>query len=376
MKPLESADIFCDVIDNFGDAGVSWRLARSMVATGMSVRLWINDLSCLKRLRPLLDDSITEQILDGFTVVAWNDQSEMNYQPANLVIEAFGCRLSESMIRRMSEANPSPVWINLEYLSAESWTVKSHGLPSPHPRLPITQYFFFPGFVPGSGGLLREKDLLPSRTEFTQEDRRLFLNKLGVGVSNDTCLVSLFCYEHAPIDELFKLMRRGPPTLCLVPESVAMNKIAHALNGHLSVGSQVTQGQLTIHIIPFLDPDDYDRLLWSCDVNFVRGEDSVVRAHWAQQPFVWQLYQQDSEAHLIKLAAFLDLYCPDMSEEDVEVVSSFWEAWNGKAGVNLDWVSFSKVLTRLAPHHKQWASKVASVDALSTQLIRFASKIR
>jgi uncharacterized repeat protein (TIGR03837 family) len=254
--------------------------------------------------------------------------------------------------------------------------VKSHGLPSPHPRLPITQYFFFPGFVPGSGGLLREKDLLPSRAEFTQEDRRLFLTRLGVGVLSDTCLVSLFCYEHAPIDELFNLMRYGPRTLCLVPEGVATNKIAHALNGHLSAGSQVTQGQLTIHIIPFLHPDDYDRLLWSCDVNFVRGEDSVVRAHWAQQPFVWQLYQQDSEAHLIKLAAFLDLYCRDMSEEDVEVVTTFWEAWNGKVGVNLDWVSFSKVLTRIAPHHTQWVSKVASVDALSTQLIRFASKIR
>ena len=375
MNLLKSADIFCDVIDNFGDAGVSWRLARALSAAGMSVRLWINDLVRLKRLRPTLMDSLAEQMLDGFTVVAWTDHAEVNYQPADVVIEAFGCRLSELMLSRLAKTQPAPVWINLEYLSAESWTVQSHGLPSPHPRLPLTQYFFFPGFMPESGGLLREDGLMQALSAFTSVQRTAFLKNLGVEAPSDTRLISLFCYEQAPIEALWLSMRSGPPTVCLIPEGVARSALTPLMGTDLSAGRQVSVGQLTIRIIPFLEPDDYDRLLWSCDVNFVRGEDSLVRAHWSLQPFIWQLYPQHDDAHLIKLGAFLDQYCLGMSEPDAVVVRAFWQAWNGKPGEILDWSSLVNILPALASHHRQWSAKVASVDELSTQLIRFASKI-
>lgn len=375
MNLLKSADIFCDVIDNFGDAGVSWRLARALSATGMSVRLWINDLLPLKHLRPTLIDSLTQQKLDGFTVLAWTDQTVVNYQPADLVIEAFGCRLSESILTSMAQAQPAPVWINLEYLSAESWAVHSHGLPSPHPRLPLTQYFFFPGFVAESGGLLREDGLLQARESFSPAQRAAFLKNLGVDVPSDTQLISMFCYEHAPIEALFRAMRSGPPTLCLLPEGVAKNALSRLMGDDVSVGRQVSHGQLTMKVVPFLEPDDYDRLLWSCDVNFVRGEDSLVRAHWAFQPLIWQLYPQDDDVHFIKLAAFLDQYCMGMSEPDAGGVRAFWQAWNGKQGEIFDWAAFVKQLPALALHQRLWCAKVASVDELSAQLIRFASKI-
>jgi len=376
MNSLYSVDVFCEVIDNFGDAGVSWRLARALSSRGLSVRLWINDLSCLQRLRPSVDELLTEQVVDGFQVIAWNDQAVMNYQPADLVIEAFACRLSDAMLVRMAEAKPTTAWINLEYLSAESWAMQSHGLPSPHPRLPLTQYFFFPGFISESGGLLREDGLLQARAAFDTESRSAFLKNLDIDVGFDSLLVSLFCYERAPVHELFNAMRLGPPTLCLVPEGIATKALANFLGNDLSVGRQVTDGQLTIKIIPFLNPDDFDRLLWSCDVNFVRGEDSLVRAHWAQQPFVWQLYQQAEESHLIKLAAFLDIHCHDLNEESANALKTFWHAWNGESGAILDWSAFSKALPALVPHYRQWSTYVASVEELSTQLIRFAGKIR
>ena len=376
MNSIYSVDVFCEVIDNFGDAGVSWRLARALSSRGLSVRLWINDLSCLQRLRPSVDERLTEQVVDGFQVIAWNDQAEMNYQPADLVIEAFACRLSDAMLVRMAEAKPTTAWINLEYLSAESWAMQSHGLPSPHPRLPLTQYFFFPGFISESGGLLREDGLLTARAAFDTESRSIFLKNLGCDVAPGSLLVSLFCYEQAPVHELFNAMRLGPPTLCLVPEGIATKALANFLGNDLSVGRQVTDGQLTIKIIPFLNPDDFDLLLWSCDLNFVRGEDSLVRAHWAQQPFVWQLYRQAEESHLIKLAAFLDIHCHDLNEERSHAVKTFWQAWNGDVGAILDWSAFSEALLELPPHYRQWSEHVASVEELSTQLIRFAGKIR
>ena len=376
MNSLQTVDIFCEVIDNFGDAGVSWRLARALTARGLSVRLWINNLSSLQRLHPSVNDHVTEQALDGFQVIAWNHQTELNYQPAELVIEAFACRLSDAMLDRMTKAKPTPAWINLEYLSAESWAVQSHGLPSPHPRLPLTQYFFFPGFVSESGGLIREDDLMQLRAAFNTESRSIFLKNLDIDVGFDSLLVSLFCYEQAPVHQLFNAMRLGPPTLCLVPEGVATKALIHFMGSDLSIGRQVTDGQLTIKIIPFLNPDDFDLLLWSCDLNFVRGEDSLVRAHWAQQPFVWQLYRQAEESHLIKLAAFLDIHCHDLNEESAHAVKTFWQAWNGEAGAILDWSVFSKALPALLPHYRQWSAHVASVDELSAQLIRFAGKIR
>jgi uncharacterized repeat protein (TIGR03837 family) len=376
MNSLQTVDIFCEVIDNFGDAGVSWRLARALTARGLSVRLWINNLSSLQRLHPSVNDHVTEQALDGFQVIAWNHQTELNYQPAELVIEAFACRLSDAMLDRMTKAKPTPAWINLEYLSAESWAVQSHGMPSPHPRLPLTQYFFFPGFVSESGGLLREDNLMQLRAAFDTESRTAFLTSLEIDVGFDSLLVSLFCYEHAPVDELLNAMRLGPPTLCLVPEGVATKALTHLMGNDFSVGREVTTGQLTIKIIPFLRPDDYDRLLWSCDVNFVRGEDSLVRAHWAQQPFVWQLYRQTEDAHLIKLAAFLDRHCHGLSEENAGPVKAFWQAWNGDVDVHLDWSAFSKALPALPLHYRQWSAQVASVDELSAQLIRFVGKIR
>ena len=56
MKP-ESApqltwDIFCNVVDNFGDIGVCWRLACNLASRGKRVRLWVDDVSPLAWMAP------------------------------------------------------------------------------------------------------------------------------------------------------------------------------------------------------------------------------------------------------------------------------------------------------------------------------------
>ena len=40
-------DLFCRVVDNFGDVGVCWRLAADLAQRGEQVRLWIDDASAL-----------------------------------------------------------------------------------------------------------------------------------------------------------------------------------------------------------------------------------------------------------------------------------------------------------------------------------------
>jgi uncharacterized repeat protein (TIGR03837 family) len=364
MREVRAVDIFCQVLDNFGDAGVCWRLARLMARLGLRVTLWVDDLSRLKRLRPAIDLSLETQLLDGFLLRQWSVAAEPE---ADLVIAAFGCRLPESALLKMAETTPAPVWINLEYLSAEHWVERSHGLPSPHPRLPLVEHFYFPGFTRLTGGLLREPDLLEQREGFDANTRAQFLSQLGVTIAPDTRLVSLFCYPSAPIESLFYAMQSGPPILCLVPEGVT--PLAPA------IGRTSTQGALTLQGIPFLEPDDYDQVLWSCDLNFVRGEDSASRAQWAAKPMVWQLYPQADRAHLPKLDAFLALYGESLDPVYAGVMRQFSKWWNGEDQHAPDWRGLMASLPVLKAHAHVWQQQLGSSGELATGLIEFAREI-
>ncbi len=372
MRVLRSADIFCEVIDNFGDAGVCWRLARALAQSGLRVRLWIDDLARLQRLRPAIDTTVDVQPLDGFSLRRWSGEaddlpSDHVRADGDLVISAFGCRPPDSTLQAMAAADTRPVWINLEYLSAERWVEASHRLPSPHPRLPLVQHFFFPGFTPRTGGLLKEAGLDAARDAFDASARAAFLAGLDIDVPAGALLVSLFCYPSAPVDGLLAAMRDGPPVTCLVPDGVT--PLAPP------PGEVRRDGALTLVGIPFLEPDQYDRLLWGCDLNFVRGEDSAVRAQWAGRPMVWQLYPQAGDAHFDKLDAFLALYQLSPNPDAATTLTPCWRAWNGDPAAVFDWQALVQTLPALADHAAAWRQHLAAQTDLTTALIEFAREI-
>src|SRR5690242_8896754 len=156
-------DIFCKVVDNYGDAGVSWRLARQLVREhDMAVTLWIDAIASLARIATGIDPTRKVQSSEGVRVRAW-PESLTGIELPDVVVEAFGCGLPDDYVDAMAAARRAPTWVNLEYLSAEPWVESAHGLPSPQPRLPLTRYFYFPGFTDRTGGLLREAGLLEAR---------------------------------------------------------------------------------------------------------------------------------------------------------------------------------------------------------------------
>ncbi len=364
MREVRSADIFCEVIDNYGDAGVCWRLARALASRGLRVNFWIDDVHRLQRLRPAIDIAVDCQPLDGFTLQRWSREPVIE---ADLVISAFGCRLPDATLQAMAQRDPKPVWINLEYLSAEAWVEGSHRLPSPHPRLPLVQHFFFPGFTPRTGGLLRETGLLAARDAFDDAARTAFFKQLGIPAPAGATRVSLFCYPSAQVDALFAAMRDGPPVVCVVPEGVT--PLAPA------AGETRTQGALTLHGLRFLEPDDYDRLLWSCDLNFVRGEDSASRAQWSGQPFLWQLYPQQQHAHLDKLEAFLSRYAAALDHDTAALLPQCARAWNGDANAALDWARLHAALPALTTHGGAWRRQLEAAGELAAGLVEFAREI-
>jgi uncharacterized repeat protein (TIGR03837 family) len=376
--PARRYDIFCRVVDNYGDAGVCWRLARQLVREhGLDVTLWIDAPG---RLAPGLDARRDDQVCVGVRVRTLRDNPEAVALP-DVVVEGFGCGLPARYVEAMVDSPRPPAWIVLEYLSAEPWVEGMHGLPSPQPRLPLTRHFFFPGFSGASGGLLREKDLLETRDAALADPaaRTAAWRAFGVAPPGPaTSVVSLFCYPAPALPALLDRWTAGPaPTHCFVSEGPADAELrAWARGAGLDGAAAVVRGALTLTAIPFAAQDAYDRLLWQCDANFVRGEDSFVRAQWAARPFVWHVYPQAEGAHRVKLEAFLRRFEAGLDSGVAAVTRRFWQAWNAGDGdeAAAAWTPFREAFPALAAHGRRWARQLAALPDMAGSLVRFAQE--
>lgn len=348
-KRLPTWDIFCRVIDNFGDIGVCWRLARQLRQEfDCEVRLWVDELEPLRAMHPTLDCQQARQNLEGVDIWHWS-APVIPGCVASVVIEAFACDLPEVYLDAMAQRDTKPIWINLEYLTAESWAESCHGMASPHPRLPLTKYFYFPGFTLPTGGLLRE--------HHWQAGNSAPHDRLGSPLR-----ISLFCYDTAPVGDLLEALEAMPmPSLCLIPPGKPLLAVQKLLpkNGPWQLN------QAKLQPIPFLSQKDYDGLLASCDLNFVRGEDSFVRAHWAGKPFVWQIYQQAEDAHLVKLKAFLEHACPEGAWHQLN------NAWNTGRDFHSAWDNFWANYATISKQCQTWREKLLHQPDLASQLVKF-----
>ena len=379
-------DIFCKVIDNFGDIGICWRLAADLAARGQRVRLWVDDASALSWMAPAG--------CDGVQVLSWStplDVSVLNNQPCDVLIEAFGCEVAPEFIAARAYIHwargqkdtqnqvKTPLWINLEYLSAEPYVAKNHGLTnlvSSGPAAGWQKVFYYPGFTPGTGGLLRETDLLNRQAAF---NRAAWLKQLSIDWQGET-LISLFCYEPPALLELLNSLAQdgigGRPVRLLAAAGRANRAVKNVLKSLKTAKNkhqishqpnEYMREQLSISYLPQLTQTEFDHLLWASDINFVRGEDSIVRAIWAGKPFIWQIYPQDDGAHEPKLEAFLDMLDAPPS------MRAFHGVWNGL--INQPLAS----LTDLAAWKESAAnirSKLTGQPDLSTGLLEYALKNR
>ena len=356
-------DLFCRVVDNYGDIGVCWRLARRLAhGHGAALRLWVDDLESFSRIQPGIDARAAQQHVAGIDIVHWTSDAP-DLSPGDLIIEAFACDPPPRFVERLRAASPQPIWINLEYLSAETWIEDCHALPSHRPDGSL-KYFFFPGFSVRTGGLLREPGLIAARNAWRNDAaaQAALLARLGLPAQvPGVRLATLFCYPHAPIDDLLAGLAQAPgDTLLAVPQGAAPS---------LNAGRM---GKVTVARYPLVPQDDFDRLLWTADLNLVRGEDSFVRAHWAGRPMLWQIYPQDEDAHWIKLDAWL---AHAGLPPEIEALNRAWNRAPSSAA------SFSEALADALsePLHTAWreattrfTEALAQQDDLADRLMTFA----
>jgi uncharacterized repeat protein (TIGR03837 family) len=379
-------DIFCRVIDNFGDIGVCWRLSADLAARGHGVRLWVDDSRALRWMAP----GALEGAWPLVEVLPWERSSHtptlLALARADVWVEAFGCDIPHTFVAHYAQQLAiqacattaqsaqkcvRPVWLNLEYLSAEPYVERCHGLPSPVLQGPAkgwTKFFYYPGFSAQTGGLLREPCVSASGLQRDLTPRANHLHRWGLNWQGER-LVSLFCYEPPLLPAVLNELASSPEPVRLL---VTPGRASAAIRGVF--GEQAVLGALQINHLPHLTQADFDTLLACCDLNFVRGEDSVLRALWAGQPFVWHIYPQQDGAHGPKLEAFLEQLQFSVA------VRTLHRAWNGLVTAPQDG---SALLALRASGSEAWRGQVQAarrrhfnLDDLVSRLLQFVAENR
>lgn len=356
INKLIKCDVFCKVIDNFGDAGFSIRLVKRLhEITGWSIRLVVDDISLVEKLtgKSLIENA-------EITTLSWNDSALFSHD-ADITIEIFGSGLPNKYRDRLQFRDSGPLWIDIDYLSAESWIDDYHLRPSPDPRSGKQRYMYFPGFSEGSGGVICENHIFNRlNCGFEKIDRQSWVRKQGIDVHENELLVLLFCYPASPIEALLTGLKTLPQPVCIL------------LAGHQRITTTGMDGRVRIHEIPFLPQNTFDELLEVCDLNFIRGEDSFVRAQWKENPFIWQAYRQNDDHHIVKLNAFLERYLVGLAQQERAILRDLHLGWNGFSPLSQECISSAvKARSSLAAHNRRWARRIVGNGELGNKLVEF-----
>lgn len=373
-------DIFCTVVDNYGDIGVTWRLARQLHQEFQrSIRLWVDDLESFQRLCPQAKTTLSVQIIDGIEIHHWQTPFQAEFTPGTAIIEAFACELPEPVQTKMLQAERPPIWLNLEYLSAEIWVDDCHALPSRIQHL--NKYFFFPGFTQKTGGLLCESSLFPQR-DLSQQDpmaRHAFCQQRQIMPPRENEFwISLFSYENTILpDWIINLSQSNQPIRLLIPAGKSLNSLHNIIpEQQRQAGGSFLLQNIQFEILPMTDQTGYDQLLWLCDFNLVRGEDSFLRAQWAGKPFLWHIYPQEDKAHLEKLQAFLTRYTAEMPEILAHSVRALFLALNEESAHEFltAWQNCQHLWQIWLNSAETWPEQALAGGNLANQLVQFIEK--
>ena len=366
-----SIDIFCQCIDNFGDAGVAYRFAKEFKAArpDCRVRLFINDLHTLRAIEGGIDPAKDVQEHGSVVYVRMRkdfDPVESGMGVADVMVEAFACDIPERAFR--AALNGSKLIINLEYLSAEEWVEEYHLFESLLGCGTVRKFFFMPGFRETTGGLIVNSKLKALR-EGGGLDRLAAINgvagPLGISVKpgDDTLVGTVFTYGRGFDTLISDLAEFGRDTLLIVFGEKSRSGMAAAL-GRILGGDRYKDPShvyrnVRVLYAPFIPQHDYDVLLCCADFNLVRGEDSLARAVLSGKPFVWHAYIQAEKHQRVKADALLKALRPyymesgadDVFEEYRDLVMAFNDA-EGESSEQVTLERYGAFLKDLKKHER------------------------
>jgi len=275
-----SVDIFSRFIDNYGDISIPLRLAHGLFidhSVTSNVFLTSNELT-----QKILDKNLFNENINIIDI----DKMDNNFLPNTNIVTIFDTQLPISYEAKLTSKN---LLINYEYFSAEQWVDDFHLRESINKK--YKKIFYIPGVGEHSGVPI-----------FGINDKGLYRPE-----SLDTKTINFFCYFNENIEASVKVLRTNFPQY----DSVL----------HDRFDKDKSRGK---NLLSF---NDFDKALSNSLINFVRGEDSLIRAILAGSPFIWQPYIQENGLHITKLNAFLDHYFISLPQQLREI----FLIWNNQS---------------------------------------------
>lgn len=341
---LKTLDIFCEIIDNYGDIGVVYRVAKELKKNfpESKIRVFLNRLEEFKKINSQVQE-LPFQKIDGIEYITFDFVKEKakELSTSQVIIEAFGCKIPEEYMEIAYEN--SELLINLEYLSAEDWIEDFHLQSSPLGKGKIKKLFFMPGFTERSGGIIADSNYL-ERIKKVLKDREYYEKKYLSDIEDrESKLVgTIFSYEKnfttlledlKSLDREIVILAMGEKTQESFRKIFEKNSIAYFRNS-------IKYGKIEIRFLDFLNQEEYEELINIVDFNFVRGEDSFIRAVLTGKPYMWHIYCQEDYAHMDKIEGFLDKYrrvVKDFADEDyLTNIEQFFKDYNFRKENNFE----------------------------------------
>jgi uncharacterized repeat protein (TIGR03837 family) len=336
-------DILCKVVDNYGDIGIAYRLARALseLSDPIRLRLVVDDLAAFAALDPAVDPEADYQRVHDWEVFGWNGAGSEAARRAflarrpRIVIESLACGRPdwlEAIIFDPSE-RASCLIVELEHLTAEGYAQEIHRMPSLTRSAFVKKVMFLPGFAAGTGGLIMDGGFVRSRERAASDAgraglrRELLASLEASAAAEDACgrfWVCVFGYErdYGRIVADLSTFAQSRPILVLA----AAGKSSDCL---LSAWSSAGES-FPLVPLPFLPQERWDEVLLACDFSIVRGEDSWARASLSGKPFLWQAYPQDGRYQMVKVDAFLERLRPHFRAEPFDRLETLYCAFNDR----------------------------------------------
>lgn len=300
--------VLCKVVDNFGDIGVVFRLCRALseLKKNLEIRLVVSNLDSFAKISKGIDSTKTFQEFRGWKVFDWNDNAlckkEFSKNPPEFILECFQCGRPEWLEELLfsPQFNLNVQIVNVEYLTAESWADDFHLLKSGTRSAKIKKINFMPGFTKKTGGLILDKNFMCclSEKKFALNLVKQNLDKKILSEDfSDSFKILIFSYPKN-FDFLASAIKEF---------SFFKKIIVFVASGAGADSAKISLKKFKVDFVclPFMQQEVWDAFLSLMDFSFVRGEDSFSRCCLLGNPFIWNIYPQEEEFHIIKLNAFL-----------------------------------------------------------------------
>lgn len=385
--------VLCKVVDNFGDIGVVFRLCRALseLKKNLEIRLVVSNLDSFAKISKGIDSTKTFQEFRGWKVFDWNDSAlckkEFSKNPPEFILECFQCGRPEWLEELLfsPQFNLNVQIVNVEYLTAESWADDFHLLKSGTRSAKIKKINFMPGFTKKTGGLILDKNFMRCLSEkkfaLNLVKQNLYKKILSEDFS-DSFKILIFSYPKN-FDFLASAIKEF---------SFLKKIIVFVASGAGADSAKISLKKFKVDFVclPFMQQEVWDAFLSLMDFSFVRGEDSFSRCCLFGNPFIWNIYPQEEEFHIVKLNAFLQkikipqiekfsfLYnrnfkascCPESLEilEEKKLPSEL-EKINSEMKTEI--LSLVKNYESLKPEFKKFSNEILKNGNLAENLLNF-----